>query len=42
MERFLPMSDEFANINIDNESCCDEDESIDACSDEDPFQNHIC
>jgi hypothetical protein len=35
------MSDEFANINIDDECCCDEDERVDVCSDENPFQNKI-
>jgi ribonuclease HI len=29
VERFLQMSDEFTNINIDDECCCDEDESVD-------------
>jgi hypothetical protein len=41
VERFLLMSDKFANKNIDKECCCDEDESADACSNHDPFQNHI-
>jgi hypothetical protein len=41
VERFLLMSDEFANTNIDEECCCDEDESADACSNDDPFQNQI-
>jgi hypothetical protein len=35
------MSDKFANINIDEECCGDEDESVDARSNDDPFQNHI-
>jgi hypothetical protein len=37
VERFLQMSDEFANINIDDECCCDEDESADARSNDDPL-----
>jgi hypothetical protein len=41
VERFLQMSDEFANINIDDECCCDKDGSADARSDDDPFQNQI-
>jgi ribonuclease HI len=41
VERFLQMSDEFANINIDDECCCNEDESEDARSNDDPFQNQI-
>jgi hypothetical protein len=41
VERFLQMSDEFANINIDDECCCDKDESADAHSNDDPFQNQI-
>jgi hypothetical protein len=41
VEIFLLMSGEFANINIDDEYCCDENESIDACSNNDPFQNQI-
>jgi len=39
VERFLQMSDEFANINIDDECCCEEDESTDPHSEDDPFQN---
>jgi hypothetical protein len=35
------MSDEFANMNIDDECCCDEDGSIDAHSNDDPLQNQI-
>jgi hypothetical protein len=35
------MSDEFANTNIDDECCCDEDGSMDARSNDDPFQNQI-
>jgi hypothetical protein len=35
------MSDEFANTNIDGEYCGDKDESTDACSNDDPFQNQI-
>jgi hypothetical protein len=41
VESFLQMSDEFANMNIDDECCCDEDESAYERSDEDPFQNLI-
>jgi hypothetical protein len=41
VERFLLMSDEFANTNIDEEYCGDEDESADAHSNDDPFQNLI-
>jgi ribonuclease HI len=41
VERFLLMSDEFANTNIDEEYCDDEDESADARSNDDPFQNQI-
>jgi hypothetical protein len=37
VELFLQMSDEFANMNIDDECCYDEDESADARSDDDPF-----
>jgi hypothetical protein len=39
VERFLLMSDEFSNTNFDGEYCDDEDECIDARSDDDPFQN---
>jgi hypothetical protein len=39
VEKFLLMSDEFANTNIDEECCGDEDKSMDAHSDDDPFQN---
>ena len=35
------MSDEFANMNIDDECCCDEDGNTTACSNDDPFQNQI-
>jgi hypothetical protein len=31
------MSDEFANMNIDDEYCCEEDEDIVEHSDDDPF-----
>jgi hypothetical protein len=41
VEIFLQMSDEFANINNDDECCCNEDKSADARSNEDPFQNQI-
>jgi hypothetical protein len=41
VERFLQMSDEFANTNIDDECSCDEDGSADAHSNDDPFQKHI-
>jgi hypothetical protein len=39
VEIFLPMSDEYANINVDVECCCDEYGSADACSNDNPFQN---
>jgi hypothetical protein len=39
MERFIQMSDEFANVNIDVGCCCDEDESAVVRSNDDPFQN---
>ena len=35
------MSDHFANTNIDDEFCCDEYESTDAHSNDEPFQNQI-
>jgi hypothetical protein len=35
------MSDEFANINIVDACFCDEDESKNACSGDDPFHNQI-
>jgi len=35
------MSDEFANTNVDEECCGDEDERKYVCSDDDPFQNQI-
>ena len=41
VEIFLQMSDEFANMNIDVECYFNEDERMDACSDDDPFQNQI-
>jgi hypothetical protein len=41
VERFIQMSDEFTKINIDDECCCDEDESVDACSNENHFRNQI-
>jgi hypothetical protein len=41
VERFLLMSDEFANMNIDREYYNDEDEDIDTHSDGDTFQNQI-
>jgi hypothetical protein len=37
VERFLQMNDEFANINIDDKCCCDEDESTDVRSNENPL-----
>jgi hypothetical protein len=37
VERFLQMSDEFTNVNIDDEYFYDEDGSAYACSDDDPF-----
>jgi len=39
VKRFIQMSDEFTNVNIDYECCCEEDESVDAHSKNDPFQN---
>jgi hypothetical protein len=39
VERFLRMSDDFTNINIDDECCCDEYGSAYAHNDDDPFQN---
>jgi hypothetical protein len=41
VERFLLMSDKFANTNIDGEYYDDEDEGADACNDDNPFQNQI-
>jgi len=41
VERFLLVRDKFANTNIDKECRGDEDESTDACSNNDPFQNQI-
>jgi len=41
VERFLLMSDKFAKKNIDKECFYDEDESADAYSNHDTFQNHI-
>jgi hypothetical protein len=41
VERFLLMSDEFSNTNIDEEYYGDEDEGVDARSDDDTFQNQI-
>jgi hypothetical protein len=41
VERFLQMSDEFANMNIDDEYCCEDDENAVERSDNDPFQNQI-
>jgi hypothetical protein len=41
VERFLQMSDEFPNVNIDDECCCEEDEDIASCSNDDSFQNQI-
>jgi hypothetical protein len=41
VERFLLMSYEFANTNIDREDCDDEGERVYARSDDDPFQNFI-
>jgi hypothetical protein len=35
------MSNKFTNMNIDDECCRDKDESVDARSDDDPFQNQI-
>jgi len=41
VERYLQMSNKFANINIDDKCYCDEDESVDARNDDDPFWNQI-
>jgi hypothetical protein len=41
VERFLQMSDKFANINIDDECFCGEYGSVDPRSNDDPFQNQI-
>jgi hypothetical protein len=41
VERFLQMSDKFANVNIDDECCCEEDEITAAHGNDDPFQNQI-
>jgi hypothetical protein len=41
VERFIQMSDEFVNVNIDDECCCNEDERTIARSNKDPFQNQI-
>jgi hypothetical protein len=41
VERFLQMSDKFAKINIDDDFYCEEYESMDAHSNEYPFQNQI-
>ena len=35
------MSDEFANLNIDNECCCEENEDATIFNNDDLFQNHI-
>jgi hypothetical protein len=37
VERFLQMSDEFANVNIDDECYCEEDEDIVAHSNDVTF-----
>jgi hypothetical protein len=41
VEIFLLMSDKFANTNIHEECCKDEDKSTDAQNNDDPFQNQI-
>jgi hypothetical protein len=41
VERFLQMSDEFDNMNIDYECCCEEDEDVAMRSNDDPFQNQL-
>ena len=41
VEIFLQMRDKFCNINIDDECCCNEDGTMDARSNGEPFQNHI-
>jgi hypothetical protein len=41
VERFLLMTDEFANTKIDGDYYGDEDEGIDTHSDDDPLQNQI-
>jgi hypothetical protein len=37
VERFLQMSDEFTNVNIDGECCCEEDEDKCVRNNDDPF-----
>jgi hypothetical protein len=39
VERFLQMSDEFANINIDDECCCEVNEDATVFNNNDMFQN---
>ena len=41
VEIFLQMSNEFANVNIDNECCCVEYESTVVRGNDDPFQKQI-
>jgi hypothetical protein len=41
VERFLQMSDEFTNVNIDYECCCAEYENEVAHGNDDPFQDQI-
>jgi hypothetical protein len=39
VEIFLQMSDEFANLNIDDECCCEQNEDADVFNNDDLFQN---
>jgi hypothetical protein len=41
VERFLQMSDEFTNVNIDDECCCEVNEEAVVFNNNDLFQNHI-
>jgi hypothetical protein len=41
VERFLQMSDKFANVNIDDECCYEVNEDADVLKNNDPFHNHI-
>jgi hypothetical protein len=41
VERFLQMTDEFVNSNIDDEYCCDQEEDAVVFTNDDCFQNQI-
>jgi hypothetical protein len=41
VERFLQMTDEFVNSNIDDEYCCDQEEDATVFTNDDYFQNQI-